>query len=129
MVSSLVAEAAVVVVAEKQEIENRVSVIIEDVGGGVNLEAEEEDGIEGEKVAAAEAAVKGSQEALEAMEAATEVVVAVMAVRTVMAMVAVLAVMVLKTVQEVVLMEMQVTVLAAAVVAREDLSLLKVVEA
>ena len=129
MVSSLVVAAEAVVVAEKQEIENRVSVSIEDVDGGANREAEEEDGIEEEKVAAAEAAVKGSQEALGEMVAAMEVVAAVMAVRTVMAMVAVLAVMVLKVAQEVVLMEMMVTVLAAAVVAREDLSLLKVVEA
>jgi len=129
MVSSLVVVEEAAVVAEKQEIENPVSVIIEDVDGGVNLEKEEEGGIEEEKVAAAEAAVKGSQEVLGAMVEATEVVAVVMAVRAVLEAAVAAVETVLRTALMVVLMGKMVAVQVQVVEAKADLSLLKEVEA
>jgi len=128
MVSSLVAAAEAVVVAEKQEIENRVNVNIEDVDGGANLEVEEEDGIEEEKVAAAVAAVKGSQEVLGAMEAAAVAVAVVMAVRAVLEAAVAAVETVLRGALVVVIMGKMVAVQVQAVDTRADLSLLKEVE-
>ena len=129
MVSSLVVVEEAAVVAEKQEIENPVSVSIEDVVGGVKREQEEEGGIEEEKVAAAEAAVRGSQEVLVAMVEATEVVAVVTAVRTVMETVEAAVETVLREVLAVVLMETMAIDLVLVVDIRADLSLLKEVEA
>jgi len=128
MVSSLVAAAEAVVVAEKQEIENRVNVNIEDVVGGVKREQEEEGGIEEEKVAAAEAAVRGSQEVLGAMEAAAVAVAVVMAVRAVLEAAVAAVETVLRGALVVVIMGKMVAVQVQVVDTRADLSLLKEVE-
>ena len=128
MVSSLVAVEEAAVVAEKQEIENPVSVTAEDVDGGVNREKEEEGGIEEEKVAAAVAAVKGSQEVLGAMVEATEVVAVVMAVRAVLERALAAVETVLRAALVVVIMDKMVSVQVQVVEAEADLSLLKEVE-
>ena len=128
MVSSLVVVEEAAVVAEKQEIENPVSVSIEDVVGGVKREQEEEGGIEEEKVAAAEAAVKGSQEVLGARVEVVEVVAVVMAARAVLEAAVAAVETVLRQALVVVLMGKMVTTQVQAVDTRADLSLLKEVE-
>ena len=91
-------------------------------------EQDEEGGIEEEKVAAAEAAVRGSQEVLGAMEAAAVAVAVVMAVRAVLEAAVAAVETVLRGALVVVIMGKMVAVQVQAVDTKADLSLLKEVE-